>query len=249
VPDGYELSPSDPKPRIDAPSLLNAPGAEPCPRCGKPVAPEAVLCVSCGYDVRTHATTPIQTGVALEDDPKPMPEFVKPGLGSAQTIAIAGAVVLLAAVITTLIAGPAGRPPGAPAATVPQTVAAVLLILVNGFMHSATGLLALGATAWLTDHRFGRVDLGAARMFLIFSVFQLMLTIPLPWTPAVALGTKWLAASAAYWLLAMALFRKGPEPAGMLGGVHLLLFLLVNLAVWAQTVLRGALAVDPAAAG
>ncbi len=230
---GYELTPDEPKPRIDAPSLLGAAGEEPCPRCGKPLAAEAVVCVNCGFDLKANAARATETGV-MADEPEALPEFVTPGRGDAQTIAIGGGVALVTAVVMHMI--------HQSSAGATLAAAAAALAVLHAALHTATGTIALVGTAWLTDHRLGRADLGVTRVFLLVAVFLLIQAVPLPWAPWLALGVKWVGGAVVYWALAMLLFRKGPEPAGMLLGMHFVTLLLVHLAIWIETTLSKLLA-------
>lgn len=245
----YDLAPEDPKPasgaakgRLDGPSLTDAAAAEPCPRCGQALAADAVVCVRCGYDLRANVARETERGVEHSEDRGELPEFVTPGRGESQTLAVLGGVLLLAAVVCGLIFMPKGTSAGAMAAN-------ALLTLLQGLMHTATGGLAVAATAWLLRHRLGRVDLAAARVFVAFSAFLLALSIPIPLEYGLGLALSWLAGLLAYWLITMILFRKGPQDAAMVAGFHLLLFLLVHAAVWLESSLRASLAVSQAAMG
>jgi hypothetical protein len=245
VPEQYDLAPEDPKPqpkaKIDAPSLLSQPAADACPKCGTPMGPADVLCVSCGHDLRANTTRDTERGEVLEEPAKLQPEFVTPGLAGAQTLLVVGAVLTVATLVAAIYNTPKS-------AGINAAVAAAVLVVLNTLIHTATGLLAVTATAWLTEHRFGRVDLAAARVYVAFAAFLLVTHIALPMHPSLSLATRWLAGMLTYWLVVMVLFRKGPQPAAMLGLIHLGLYILLMGAVALQGTLNAALAAAPAAA-
>ena len=60
--------------------------------------PEAVVCMSCGYNMKANELLKPQTGVDIIEPPPVKPEFVKPG-GKPATVAIIGAVVVVAAMV------------------------------------------------------------------------------------------------------------------------------------------------------
>jgi hypothetical protein len=55
-----------PAPGAEAPQS----GARACPACARPLAPEAVLCVNCGYDTRAGKKLSVRTSVAALEQGK-----------------------------------------------------------------------------------------------------------------------------------------------------------------------------------
>mgnify|MGYP000075100404 CR=1 FL=1 len=96
------------------------------------------------------AASKIQREDAAEDSGE---FFVEPGLGSTKVWLIIGGLLLVSAVV---------------AAAVNQRehpVLASLLVLYNGFLHTGTGVAAVGVGAMVAGKRLGPLDLTAGRMF------------------------------------------------------------------------------------
>lgn len=96
---------------------------------------------------------------------EPAETLVKPGYGSAQTWAIIGAVLLVGAMIATAVNAPS------------QPVLRLMLTLYNTLLHSGTGVVALFATAMLTERRLGVFEQAAARMFTAVAAFMLIFNL------------------------------------------------------------------------
>jgi hypothetical protein len=94
-------------------------------------------------------------------------EFIKPGFGDAKAWAIAGVVLLVAAMIATGINAPS------------RSVARVLLALYNVLLHTGTGVVALFVAAVLSERRLGSFELAASRMFTAVAAFMLIFSLHL----------------------------------------------------------------------
>jgi hypothetical protein len=89
-----------------------------CTNCGKPMPPEAVLCVSCGYDMRTGMQMPVATNVVLpkrgaaasskrksDDAPSTKKRSASGGKMNAKNIAKVVAVLLILAASVGIVFG------------------------------------------------------------------------------------------------------------------------------------------------
>lgn len=150
--------------------------------------------------------------------------IVKPGLGDEKVMAIAGAVLLIGAVIAVFI-----RDPG-------NTPARALLVAFQCVLHAGTGLAALAAAAAMLGKPLGHPDLGAARMFVAVGIFQIIANINVlfPGTRADELALGAAAYFGAVWLL----FRRPPDQTAIIAGFHFLgwlaVFLTGQLYAWAN---------------
>lgn len=79
--------------------------------------------------------------------------FVEPGLGSSKVWTIIGGLLLVLAVVAAAM-NQRDHP-----------VLASLLVLYNGFLHTGTGVAAVGVGAVIAGKRVGPLDLAASRMF------------------------------------------------------------------------------------
>lgn len=220
-----------PRASIARPSLTEAPADEPCPKCGTRMQEDAVVCIACGYDLRTARSLRVDEGVEhAVDDAADLPPLVRRGRLSPQVLAGIGATLLIAAAVA---AGVNSVGSGW------HVAARVVLVLYNAALHTGTGLVAVALAAWATQHRFGRVDIGAARMFVAFAAFLLLVNLRLPVHPALGLVVVWAAALAAYWSLVLVLFRLPRTTVTTIAVAHFILWLLVELgmylSVWSVT--------------
>jgi hypothetical protein len=219
-----------PKPgqgRIEAPSILEAPAEEPCPRCRAPLAPDAVFCLKCGYDLRTAEVRTTETGVDLErpspeELKKARPEFSPSDRGTVQTIAIAGAVMTIVAMICAAVFSPVARPA--------YVFGKVGLTLLDTLINTGTGIVAVAVAARLADMRLGRIDLLAAKVLLAFATFQTIALIALPGPPRLMALLMFLVAGAAYWALLMLLFGRSRMDALTVVVAHFILYFALAMA-------------------
>jgi hypothetical protein len=110
------------------------------------------------------------TAVQLPSDTRPT--FVRPGFGEPKHWAIAGAVLLVGAMIAAGVNAPAG---GGGL----QIAYRVALALYETMIHTGTGVFALYLASKLVDNRFGEVELAASRMFAAVSAVAFLLHLKL----------------------------------------------------------------------
>ncbi len=149
--------------------------------------------------------------------------FVIPGLGDERVWGLVGAALLLATLIAVGINTGAGTT---------RTVASVALMLYKVLIHTGTGVVAVWIAAVLSEKRFGRLELGAARMFAAVAAMALFFSVRIAF-----FGTSdfernlWstLFGAAAYLGLVAGLFRIWGRPLMYVVGSHLGLWLLVQV--------------------
>jgi hypothetical protein len=157
------------------------------------------------------ATTPITPATA----------FIKPGMGSAQNVAIAGGVLLLVAVIgsiwTSWNAGTSWWANG-------------LLTAYLGIVHACTGAAAAGFVGYALGREIGDVPLAAARMLLGVSLLLVTTNVSLPAHPILV----WACAIGLYTIATLVLFRwEIAEWAGV-ASVHAIMWFVMFLAAKLQ---------------
>jgi hypothetical protein len=157
----------------------------------------------------------------LGTEPGPeRPEFVKEGFGEPQYWAIAGGVLLLAAMIATGVNAPN------------RALFRIVLTLYNALVHTGTGMVALYLAARLTEHRFGRVELAAARMFTAVSALMLVMTLQLHLTGYtwIDMTVRLIIAVGAYAGIVAVLFKLWDRTTLVyVIGLHALLWLIVEV--------------------
>lgn len=223
----------------ERPSLLRL-TEDRCPNCRMALEPEAVVCFSCGYDLRTGNVVRPKVGV-VEVEPEggkaeAVPEFVTAGRGSARVVAAVGVGVLVAAVVTA----------GAiqPAKTFWTVVGAGVLLVQQCLLHTGTGLVGVWVAAKVVGERFERhVDLAAARMFLAFAAFMLVRVLrPFPDSPALSQFVMLIPAAGVYWLTLLAVFRKSRQQTTVLAVSHLAVWVFVEFGVQLQAMIQSSIA-------
>ncbi len=203
---------------------------EDCPRCHKPLAHEAVMCVNCGYDLKANVVREPEIGVASPvAAPAGVREFVTPGRGSAQVLATCAVFMSIAAMIV------AGVNAGQWGAWV--VLGTVGLTLYNIALHTCTGVVAVIVAAKLSEERFSRLELAAARMFLAVSLFYTISALQIP-IPVVVLARllSWGGAIGVYFLAVWLLFKKDRFGATLIALSHFAMWVLlemgIHLAAW-----------------
>ncbi len=208
-----------------------------CPNCGKSLEADAVVCMSCGYDMKANEVLRPRTGVDEIEPPPVRPDFVKPG-GTPMSMAIAGGCVTLAAMVASARNAPAAGPMG-------TSLALAVLVLYFAIVHTGTGLAGLWCASRFVEHRLNRPVLAATRMFLALAVFLLVWSLRLP------IESEWLErtlrlpqAALAYWLALFMLFRRSRQETTLIAFFHLGAMLIVQFAiqvpVWLETSMAGA---------
>jgi len=202
-----------------------------CPRCHKPLAHDAVICIHCGYDLKANVIRAAEIGQVVA----PLPaisgekEFVTPGRGSAQVVATCGVFITLAALI---ISGINAREWGAWV-----VLGTVAMTLYNILLHSCTGVVAVIVASKLSEEKFTRLELAAARMFLAIAIFYAVSSFRLPIPIAfVAMILVWGSAIATYFLVVWFLFKKDRFGAALIALAHFLMWMTLemgaHLAAW-----------------
>ncbi len=176
----------------------------------EPPAPEAPRPVITPAAVATPAPAPLPTHST---------DFIKPGLGSAQTIAIAGATILVIATIMAAVHAPTGG-----------WWSHGLLTLYLGLLHAGTGAVAVGFVGYSLGREIGNIPLAAARM--LFAVALVLLTI----SAGLPLNNFFLytCALGLYVISTLILFRWEIAEWGGVASIHGILWFLMYLAAQLQ---------------
>lgn len=193
------------------------------------MASRDVVCLKCGYDLRANVVREVETGVAEEPETDPGGEgggakavFVQPGRLTVKSLLITGAVLTVGAAVAAGVFAPAGS--GAW-----LVLGLVLLCLYQIVVHSVTGVGAVAVAARMRGARFGSIELALGRVFVAFSLFQLIsrLRLPLGWSVA-NVGLPWVLACGAYFGALMILFRKDRATTALIALAHFILWILLN---------------------
>ena len=219
------------------PSVLKS-AEDVCPNCGTKLAPDAIVCMSCGFDMKSNQVLRPEMGVDVIEPPTVKPPFVKPGLKPAMLV-IAGTVALIAAMIA---AGVNAAPHGSMGAS----AVFALLVLYKAILHTGTGLAGLWAAAKFVDHRLNHVDLAAARMFVAVAAFLLLWSLRLPISIEFLEHTlRVLLAIACYWLVLFALFRRSRMETTLIVLFHVGAAMFVEIGFSINAGLQAAVAAKP----
>lgn len=247
--ESYELDEQGPAPKsagspaatppespVQRPSLLED-RSEPCPSCGKILDPEAVLCIHCGYDLRTHTKLKTQTGVvevlSPEDQAKEQEReqeaLVFSSAARPKPFVIAG---LIASLIAVVFAGINTAPESITEPVMQRSPMIiplrVLLAVVDVAVLSAAGLAAAYLSSLFLRRPLGSIAGVAARLFLATAGFLAIWNqhIPLPYVGQVL---KIFIAIAAYGLILFWTFRKDLGLVRFVALTHLSLAVLLGL--------------------
>lgn len=147
-----------------------------------------------------------------EDDDE---AFVKPGLGDERVWAIAGVVLMIGAVIGAIVHAPS------------NAAWRAILVAAQCFVHAATGVAAIGATASMGQVALGKVDLAAARMFAIVAFFQLLFNLSFQISETKI--DEIVIAGVGYLVALRVLFRRPNDQTMIIAGFHFLGWLAVFL--------------------
>lgn len=214
--DSYELEPTPPPPPPTLPpaqSVLDDAGDR-CPRCGKPLPLDTVLCMHCGYDMKAGRTQSTHVGDPEEIDreagkPKPL----SPLKGIKQPVLVGiGITLLVLAVAVTIWFVPSG-------AAWYVYLARPVVIILQAATHTATGVAALWVCTRVLKRPAGSYQLAAARLFVAVSAFLLMFSIRIdpPWLSAILAVVL---AAGAYWGCVLLLFTRDVSDTNTLAAVH-----------------------------
>lgn len=227
----------------EVPSLLEI-ADDHCPKCGAVMAPDAVVCVKCGFDMRANEARESFVGKPVEvpsllDEKKAgaatpgadSGAFVRPPGGTwenERVLASAGGVLALGAAIAAAI--------NTPASSTAVTIGAAVLALYSVVLHTGTGLAAVGVGAALAERPYGSIRIAAARVFVAYGAFELVKNLHLEFTGGGIV--KMLAACAVYFLLLWGLFRRTARETGIVAISHFVIWFVIMMAgqlyAWVQ---------------
>jgi uncharacterized integral membrane protein len=242
--ESYELDSSGPasgsppgaSPPGKPPSLLEG-REDPCPSCGKLLDQTAVLCIHCGYDLRTNTKLRTETGVvevlsaedqAAADELAEQP-FVMSKAAGPRWFVIGG---LIASVIAVVAAG---------INTAPQSITEPILqrspmviplrVLLAGLdvaMLTAAGIASAYLVGIYFKRKFGSSAGVAARVFLATACFLAVWNQHIP-IPYLGHPLKIVASIGVYLLVAFLCFRKDLGLVRYLALAHLAVAVLLSL--------------------
>lgn len=230
---GYEIDrPSEP-PSVPPPpsepklSLLDDDPEQPCPACGKPLAPGAVVCMVCGYDMLRGAKS--RTTLGEEEKPPEVEPIVREKGMKGPPAMVFGVVLLLAAIVL-------GWWFMKPDTTFGTKLDRSLLIILESATSVGTGLVAVWCAAWLLKRPLGKVDLAAARLFVAVTAFLMVFSVSIP-IPYLGVVIKVGAACAVYWLAVLVLIGRDERTTRYIaiGHAAATLTLFVQTFLWSGT--------------
>lgn len=221
-----------PKPAV--PSLLT-PKEDACPNCSAPLAADAVVCMKCGYDQKQGRVVKPEVGVVEVEEKKPVPEYVTTGRGTARPLAIAGGILLIAAMVTAAVYSPVK--------SFPVIAALIGLLFFQATLYTGSGVVAVWAAARLAGQRFTHIDLVAARMFVAVALFQLVSHFVLiPDHRMLSQIVMFVLAAGAYWLTIFFFFRKDHRETSVLLAFHVAAGAFVHFGVMISAFLQSVVA-------
>jgi hypothetical protein len=214
-------APGAPKPKISAPKLLDD------------FEEDADFTEDPEVDLAVGRVPKRAVAAAAPEEPL-APEFVKPGPLGAKHWAIAGTVLLVAAMIAAGVNAPYGVGAG-------QIALRVLLTLYDTLLSTGTGVVAIFIAARLLEERFGNVELAAGRMYTAVAAYMLIYNLQVR-----LFGANWLdsslvllLAAAAYLLIVAWSFRLWTMiPLAYVAGSHLLLWLVMLVGMALSAMIR-----------
>lgn len=228
----YDIEPEEPKrPSLtDKGSLLDGPGAEPCPKCGKPLAAGAVICLECGYDMRASTARTVEVGeehAEAEPDPTVLSEAGGPG---PKTLMVIGTVLAIAAMVLT------GMTAAKPSSASFWYIAGQIFVTAfTILLHTGTGVVAVLLAAKLLEQKIGRLDYAAGRMFVAVAAAWLGFSVEVP-VPFLGWVLKAFLAILAYAGCVLILFKADRRDVFTIGGLHmaLIMFLQIGITISAE---------------
>jgi hypothetical protein len=248
-----ELEGDTPPPRAssfakddDGPPNRSVKDLDVCPSCGASMrGTDALVCLRCGFDLKTMRQIKTETGVAVATETEQMPPLVRPGKGDvwlpATVAAICGgflAVCYLAGVRglfpeidAAILANERG-----PEIGIGERFIALLRFAVLVGMWVACGLGALAFLAALLGMKLvediAHLRIAAIRMLAIVAAARVVTLINFATT-----SYEWVVEAilqlAIFVGLSIVFFRLNPRDGATLGGAALVLFMLLWCAAWA----------------
>ena len=223
-PEPYDLAPENP-PSPPAPPLPGAaPGASKpkleAPRLLDEFEPDADFNTDPELErvVAGKSAAPVAP-VAPAEAAVPRPEFIPATAGEPKIIAGIGLALLVGALIATAITTTSKAP-----------IAATLLTLYNGLVHSGTGIVAVYLAAFFSERRVTRPDQVAARMFVPVAAYALVFHLRINvFLLPMSKTEETIAAAAVYLAVVAGLLRLWGSRLMLVVGIHLLLWLIVGV--------------------
>lgn len=242
--------PESPEPQ-DPPEPSAVKALDVCPNCGSPMGgADAVVCLRCGFDLKSLKVIKVNTGETVEPEPEPdEPDEpaaplcergrADPGLPIAMAVGGLGLLALGylfgAAGLVEAVEGVEGETAGF-FATWGGRLGGLIKMLVRTGALSLAGLGGLSVLAHMLNTRIGNVKLAAVRMLGIFAVIGL-LTFFNADSQTLEGAVELVCLALAFVGLATALFRLTVRDAATLMGLIAFavigLLLLSALVMWA----------------
>ena len=228
----YDIEPDEPqKPTLaDKGSLLDGPGSEPCPKCGKPLAPGAVICMACGYDMQAGKARKVEVGEEHSEAAPDPTVLSEPGGPGPKTLMVIGTVLAIATMVLTGMT--ASR---LASASFWFVAGSIVVVAFNILLHTGTGVVAVLLAAKLLEQKIGRLDYGAGRMFVAVAAAWLGFSVEVP-VPVIGVLLKIVLAMLAYAGCVLILFKADRRDVFTIGGLHLALiaFLQIGIQITAE---------------
>lgn len=240
-------SKSDPLPLEDEVPMSMRPikDLDVCPNCGAPMPNTGeVLCMRCGFDLKTMKQVKVETGVVEVPHEGSMPEdtpleqlkpLVVPGRGDFMVpLILAGAAGLI--LIIAHLAGVRGvfLPTPEGDITFGTRFLGIVRLLVTVAMIALCGLGSLWFLSFLLSMRMGDWLLAAARMLGIAAAMHLVTLLNVQST-----GLEWtieaILQAAVFAGLSIVFFGIKPKDTPTLLGGTVILYVLLQLAAWVVT--------------
>jgi hypothetical protein len=215
-----------------------------CPSCGASMrGSEALVCLRCGFDLKTMRQIKTETGEVAPADNDLLPPIVRPGMGNvwlpATVAAICGGFLAVC-----YLAGVRGLYADVSAEiSVGERLVALLRFAVLVGMWAACGLGALAFLATLLGMKLvgdlSHLRIAAIRMLAIVAAARLVTLINLA-TNSYESFVEAVLQLAIFIGLSIVFFRLNPRDGATLGGTALVLFMLLWCAAWAVVWATGA---------
>lgn len=191
-------------------------GLDVCPNCGSPMrGTDTLVCLRCGYDLKTMQVVKTKTGVVeKDDDAAPPVALVRPG-GPGWLPGAMLAVGLLVLVVATL-AGWRGLFPEVAAEadiTFPTRLLGLARLPVRLAVWTLCVVAGLGAISWRAERPFGDLPLALGRAAGIAAVAMIVTLLRVPWRFG-EIALECAGATGVALLLVSVLFRLKPRDAG-----------------------------------
>lgn len=248
--DDEKSNPIDPPPpegegeeRAD-PAASGVHALDVCPNCGAPMrGGDTIVCLECGYDLKTMAVVETVSGGAAsddadadrEDESDPLAVAVGPSWLALALAGAAGAVLvagfLVGATGLYRLAEAAAESDAAPVIAWPLRIEGLGRLVVIIGLWTACGVGGLRTTAWMLERPLGDLRRAAASMLAVVSIARLVTFLDLP-GPTVELLVEGLGEALVFLGASIVLFRLPPRSAAIVLGFTALSFLVLYATAW-----------------